>query len=131
MNTKTLLTLSIALAGFAASTASMAGQIVSESPDQRPDAKATFVSQLTRMQVRDAAVQAQRAGLVPYGENSYFPTPAAASSKTRAQVRAELLEARRLGLTFAGENLPVATAAQLSSIEMAGLRALDRSPAAE
>ena len=131
MNTKTLLTLAIAVAGFAASTASMAGQIVSESPDQRPDASATFMATLTRMQVRDAAVQARRAGLVQTGENSYFPSTVQGPGKTRAQVLAELHQAQRLGLTQVGEYLPVASAAQLSSIESAGLRVLDHSPAAE
>ena len=50
---------------------------------------------------------------------------------TRAQLRAEPKQAQRLGLTQVIKTLPLAGAAQFGSIEMAGLRALADSSAAE
>ena len=92
------------------------------------------MSEQSRMQLRDAAVQAQPAGSGAYGENSHVAAVAQASQgpdKTRAQLRAEPKQAQRLGLTQVVKTLPLASAAQFGSIEMAGLRALAGSSAAE
>lgn len=117
MTTRTL----IAAALFAlAATAQAEGPIETWPQD--------FSSQLSRAEVRQAAIDARTAGLIVQGE----AMPLAdrfMSTKTRAQVVAELQEARRLGLIANGDQHVLPTAQQNEQIRMAGLRAVDRAMA--
>jgi hypothetical protein len=93
------------------------------------DALAGFRPSLSREQVRAELQQAQREGLIAYGETAMeralFQAAQRPSTVTRAQVRAELFEARRLGLLdrrYEAETLQV-TPQQAELIRQAGLRA--------
>jgi hypothetical protein len=122
MNTKTLITLAIALAGFATATTSMAGEATYELP-------LPATSLLTRAEVRAELAAARAAGQLDLGERSFVAAPTG-MAKTRAQVVAETLEAIRIGALNHGEKNTVLTDAQIERIEMAGLRALPMTVAA-
>lgn len=122
MNAKTLITIAIALTGFAAATTSMAGE-ASYEPAQ------PSTSTLTRAEVRADYVAARAAGQLDTGERSHVAAPTG-TAKTRAQVVAETLEAVRIGAINHGERSLSLTPAQAASIEMAGLRALSMQVAA-
>jgi hypothetical protein len=87
------------------------------------------VATLTRAEVREAAIQAQRDGHVHNGDRSVIIEPDG-MAKTRAQVVAETVEATRLGVRQNGDGNLVFTDAQLESIRMAGLAALPMNVAA-
>jgi Domain of unknown function (DUF4148) len=94
-----------------------------------PDPFGSFVSTLTRAEVREAVIQAQRDGFVQNGDRTVFAEPSG-MAKTRAQVVAETREATRLGIRQNGDGNLVITDAQLESIRMAGLAALPMTVAA-
>lgn len=88
-----------------------------------PDHWLQAASTADRAEIQAAAVAAQRAGLIGFGEATPFVVQAE-SVKSRAQVRAEAAEAMRLGLLDRGEaNAPTATPAQAEQVRQAGLRA--------
>ena len=122
MNTRTLLTLAVALAGFATATTSMAGEATYELPQPS-------TSTVTRAEVRADLAAARAAGQLSLGERSYIAAPTG-MAKTRAQVLAEALEATRIGAVEQGERSVLLTPAQIERIEMAGLRALTMTVAA-
>ena len=87
MNAKTLiagLVTTLAAAGAFAND-----QFNGEAHYQLPQASTSTV---TRAQVKAEAIQAQRSGLIAYGDAGY-KTPDAVSTKTRAEVRAETAQA--------------------------------------
>lgn len=116
MNTKTFITVAIALIGAVAGTAASAGEATYDYP-------VAYTSTLTRAEVRAEAVRALAAGEVSTGEQSVV-VAAAGMPLSRAQVRAETLEAIRIGAISRGEQNDFPTAAQLNSIRMAGERAV-------
>ncbi|WP_280152484.1 DUF4148 domain-containing protein [Piscinibacter sp. XHJ-5] len=118
MNRKTLIaaaTTAIALIGASSAFAV-------EATDDFPATQT--LSTKSRAEVRAQLADAQRDGVLNYGEAS--PAPQAASTVTRTQVLAETREARRLGLLGSNEaGAPVATPAQNEAIRQAGLRAVE------
>ena len=126
MNTKNLLTLAVALAGFASATTSMAGEA---SYELLQPSTSTSTSTLTRAEVRADLAAARAAGQLNLGERSYVAAPTG-MAKTRAQVLAETLEAIRIGAVDHSERSVVLTPAQIERIESAGLRALPMTVAA-
>jgi hypothetical protein len=82
----------------------------------------SFQSNLTRAEVRNAAIQARAAGQINDGE-TYRTIEPFVVVKSRAEVRAETLEAIRVGAISHGELSYVLTDMQLKDIERAGMRA--------
>jgi len=114
MNTKTFITVAIALIGAVAGTAATAGEATYGYP-------VVYTSTLTRAEVRAEAVRALAAGEVSTGERSIV-VGSVGMPLSRAQVIAETLEAIRIGALSRGEQNVFPTAAQLDSIRMAGER---------
>lgn len=81
-----------------------------------------YTSTVTRAEVRQAAIDARRAGEIVEHQGSYVAAPVG-EPLSRAQVRAETLEAIRLGAITRGERQVFPTQAQLESIRMAGEKA--------
>ncbi len=79
---------------------------------------------VTRAEVRAAAIQARLAGEVSVGDYIDVKQPVFVSTLTREQVRAETLEAIRLHAIGKGEHNHFPTPSQLDSIRMAGERAV-------
>jgi hypothetical protein len=114
MNTPRTLAAALVIAAFAGSAFAQEA-----TPDHWLEAGSTA----DRAAVHAAAVAAQRAGQIGFGEATQFVV-LAESVRSRAQVQAEAVEALRLGLLDRGEaNAPAATPAQAEQVRQAGLRA--------
>jgi hypothetical protein len=98
----TAVSLQAALATAILTVAPLAGAATFNDEAHAP-LQATFVSQLSREQVRAEAVIAARQVYRHTDQQNEPQAAAAGSTLTRAQVRAEAVEANRLGLTFSGE----------------------------
>lgn len=81
-------------------------------------------SNVTRAEVRAAAIQARLAGGVSVGDYIDVKPAVFVSNLSREQVRAETLEAIRLHAIGQGEHNYFPTQSQLDSIRMAGERAV-------
>ena len=157
MNTKTLITLAIALLGAASA---FAGQNHGDREAQLVDLNSP--STLTRAQVQAETAEALRLHVVSRSETNTFPTDAQLHSirvaglkalpmdaaaealredmaqlalqmeapRTRAQVVAELVESQRLGLVSHSESNTFPTPAQSELVRQAGLKALPMTVAA-
>jgi hypothetical protein len=101
----TAVSLQAALATAILTVAPLAGAATAASFNDEAHAplQATFVSQVSREQVRAEAVIAARQVYSHTDQHNEPQAAAAGSALTRAQVRAEAVEANRLGLTFSGE----------------------------
>jgi hypothetical protein len=115
----------IALASIAAAVLSVVAATPSFAAGEASyDYPQAVASNVTRAEVRQAAIAARQAGLVTHGEITVASEiRSGASQLTRAQVLAELAEARRLGLVGEGEHNIFPTPAQLEQIRLAGLKA--------
>jgi hypothetical protein len=124
MNSKTLITtlttLTAAIALLSAAS-SFATVVVSEADLSLP---MVHTSNVTRAEVRAAALQARSQGTQIGGDFLELTPTKSASTVTRAQVRAETLEAIRLHAIGHGEQNYFPTQAQLDSIRVAGDRAV-------
>jgi hypothetical protein len=157
MNTKTLITLAIALLGAASA---IAGQNHGDREAQLVDLSSP--STVTRAQVQAETAEALRLHVVSRSETNTFPTDAQLHSirvaglktlpmdaaaealredmaqlalqmeapRTRAQVVAELVESQRLGLVSHSESNTFPTPAQSELVRQAGLKALPMTVAA-
>jgi Domain of unknown function (DUF4148) len=121
MNSKTFITTVTAAIALLSAASSFAATAVGEVDLLLPMA---YSSNVTRAEVRAAAVQARAAGQQFNGDYIEFKQPAFMSSVTREQVRAETLEAIRLHAIGYGEHNYFPTQEQLDSIRMAGERAV-------
>jgi Domain of unknown function (DUF4148) len=105
---------------IAALSAAVAGSAFSQ--EATPDTSRPSMSQLTRAEVQQAAIEAFASGQLREGEAT-IEHESFRSMKTRAQVVAELQEARRLGLLGGGERNVFPTPEQAEQIRQAGLKA--------
>jgi hypothetical protein len=125
MNRKTFITTTItaitAAAALLSAAPSFAAGPVGEVDFSLPSPQS---SNLTRAEVRAAAIQARMAGEQFVGDYINFKEPVFVSTLTREQVRAETLEAIRLHAIGQGEHNYFPSQAQLDSIRMAGERAV-------
>jgi hypothetical protein len=115
-----ILIMNTRLIAIAALSAALAGSAFSQEATR--DTSLPFMSMLTAAEVRQAAIEARKAGKLNEGEKT-IARETFRSMKTRMQVAAELQEARRLGLLGGGERNVFPTPEQAEQIRMAGVKA--------
>jgi uncharacterized iron-regulated membrane protein len=108
----TAISLQAVLATAVLTVAPLAGATTSFNDEAHGPQIGTFVSQVSRDQVRAEAVAAARQVYTRTDQQNEPQAVAAGSTLTRAQVRAEAVEANRLVLTSSGEYGVVARASQ-------------------